>query len=198
MIQAILFDSGGVLLKNMWHDLADKVHEQYGFDPDMFIAIFSERWPEYKVGKISGEEFYNNVITKLSIPASYEELLNMYTSAVVRNEDMFSLLTKLKPTYTLGLANNEGKDHDEKRNELTDLFSQFHKHYQSWSVGLCKPHAEYYEYIIQDLALPPKNILFIDDKPTNIEGALAVGIDAVQFISYDALLEELKKRNVTV
>lgn len=55
--------------------------------------------------------------------------------------------------------------------------------FQSWTfsavVGCCKPDPRIYAAAERDLGLEPARILFVDDLPANVEGALACGWQAV-------------------
>ena len=47
--------------------------------------------------------------------------------------------------------------------------------FASCSVGVRKPEAAYFELVQKRLGLPPRQIVFWDDAPNNIEAALAAG-----------------------
>ena len=49
--------------------------------------------------------------------------------------------------------------------------SKFDHVYLSFELGMKKPDQEIYDYVQQDLGLPPENILFIDDIMENIIAA---------------------------
>ena len=48
--------------------------------------------------------------------------------------------------------------------------------YLSHKVGLRKPNAGIYEYILREQNLKPEEVFFIDDSPEHIEGANKLGI----------------------
>jgi HAD superfamily hydrolase (TIGR01509 family) len=56
-------------------------------------------------------------------------------------------------------------------------------YFQSWTfsavVGCCKPDPRIYAAAERDLGVEPARILFVDDLPANIEGALRGGWQAV-------------------
>ena len=47
--------------------------------------------------------------------------------------------------------------------------------FASCSVGVRKPEVAYFELVQKRLGLPPRQIVFWDDAPNNIEAALAAG-----------------------
>ena len=62
--------------------------------------------------------------------------------------------------------------------------------------GIIKPDAEIFTRLLVRNALQPDASIFIDDSPKNIEGARAVGIDAVLFVDPDTLRRDLADRGV--
>ena len=52
----------------------------------------------------------------------------------------------------------------------------FDKVYYSYEVGLRKPDADIFSYVLQDAGLDPAHTLFMDDGPVNLAGAQSVGL----------------------
>lgn len=67
----------------------------------------------------------------------------------------------------------------------------------SYEVGVMKPEPGIYEAAIDQAGVAPQEIFFTDDRLENIEGAKALGIDAVQFVGAEQLAIELKSRGVS-
>jgi len=51
----------------------------------------------------------------------------------------------------------------------------------SGELGLVKPNADIYEHVIAELGITPAELLFVDNKSENVEGARAVGGDGHVF-----------------
>ena len=66
----------------------------------------------------------------------------------------------------------------------------------SCETGIEKPNPKAYEILLAKLDLPAKEILFIDDRPENVEAAKKIGIDALLFESLEQLRKELLKREL--
>ncbi len=64
-------------------------------------------------------------------------------------------------------------------------------------VGLLKPEREIYDHHAQTFGLDPGATLFIDDSPTNVEGARAAGWHAVQFVDPARLRADLAEFGLT-
>ena len=57
----------------------------------------------------------------------------------------------------------------------------FERVFVSGELGLVKPIADIYEHVIAELGITPAELLFVDNKSENVEGARAVGGDGHVF-----------------
>ena len=57
----------------------------------------------------------------------------------------------------------------------------------SCEVGLSKPDPRIFRLCLERLGLPAPDVLFVDDRADNVEGAAAVGLRTLQFEGPDAL-----------
>lgn len=64
----------------------------------------------------------------------------------------------------------------------------------SGRVGMLKPQPAIYRLLLDRNALAPEDCLFIDDSLANVEGARALGIEAIHFTDADSLARELTQR----
>ena len=55
----------------------------------------------------------------------------------------------------------------------------FDKVYYSCEIGLRKPNADIYEFVLKENNLEAGKTLFIDDSVQNIEGAKAAGLQTI-------------------
>ncbi len=58
---------------------------------------------------------------------------------------------------------------------------------------LLKPHSEIYEYLLSTYHIDASESVFIDDRAENVEGAMACGIPAIQFVDYESACRLLKE-----
>jgi putative hydrolase of the HAD superfamily len=66
----------------------------------------------------------------------------------------------------------------------------------SHTAGLAKPDRAIYTHSAEGLGFPPENILFIDDRATNVDGALAAGMQAILYTTQKAFLAEMAERGL--
>lgn len=60
--------------------------------------------------------------------------------------------------------------------------------------GLRKPSSESFAAVVTHLQLPADQLLFVDDRQANVDGALAAGIPAIKFETAVQLEAELQRR----
>lgn len=59
--------------------------------------------------------------------------------------------------------------------------------YYSCDIGVAKPSAAFFDYIVTDLGLAPGQLLFIDDQPKNVIGARSAGLNAEHWAHNDGV-----------
>lgn len=111
-----------------------------------------------------------------------------------RDPDMLTLIRQLKESgLKTALLSNAGK------NQLNELFSKdeqkelFDICVVSGDISIIKPDPEIYFYTAQKLGLKPQDCLLVDDNKGYCQGAKAVGMQAIHYISFDDLLKNIKK-----
>lgn len=61
------------------------------------------------------------------------------------------------------------------------MYEGFKKCYMSFEMKALKPSEKFYKAVVEDIALPTEQMLFIDDSQKNVEGAVAAGLPAVYY-----------------
>jgi HAD superfamily hydrolase (TIGR01509 family) len=65
-------------------------------------------------------------------------------------------------------------------------------------VGYRKPDARVFEHVATTLGVDICDLCLIDDQPRNVDGARAIGMDAILFRGADPLRDELVARGLLV
>ncbi|SMO98649.1 HAD family hydrolase [Paracoccus laeviglucosivorans] len=76
---------------------------------------------------------------------------------------------------------------------LTEVFRDI---VVSGQVSMLKPQPEIYRLLLDRNGLSASDCIFIDDSRANVEGALALGIDAIHFTDAEALGSVLSQRGL--
>lgn len=112
----------------------------------------------------------------------------------VIDQDVIQIARELKANYKVGLLTNA------IGSLLDDIFAQnpgiqdiFDERIVSSEVGLVKPEPEIYKLALEKLGVQPEEALFIDDGQANVDGAIAVGMQALLFTGADQLRTDLQE-----
>jgi HAD superfamily hydrolase (TIGR01509 family) len=68
----------------------------------------------------------------------------------------------------------------------------------SADVSLIKPDAAIYEHSLRGVGVAASEALFVDDKEHNVQGARAVGMQAIRFQSVEQLSKDLGRLGFSV
>ncbi|KAA9041913.1 HAD family phosphatase [Ginsengibacter hankyongi] len=188
-IEAIIFDLGGVIL-NIDYNLTRIAFEKAGiknFHEMYSQANADDLFSNLETGKISEDNFYNELNKRTGLYLPTIEIENAWNAMLLTfREKSLDFLDTLKPKYKLFLLSNTNHIHlnafnkiylEKHRDKRFEEF--FDKAYYSCNMGLRKPNADIYEFVLEENKLEPGKTLFVDDSAQNIEAARALGIQTI-------------------
>ena len=202
MIQAIIFDFGGVLTRpDRRHDLIRQAERELGLaENELLYRMYGqEPWLLVSTGRISESEFRTRVETELGrpIPPALEDW-HQVMFAEEMNTEVLALLPQLRLDYKLALLSNAVSSFDPWLERQIEIRSLFDVVVISGVVGLRKPDAAIYYLTAEQLGVEPPDCLFIDDKQRNTVAAESVGMQTIIFKSAEQLRAELEKRGIVM
>ena len=187
--EAIIFDLGGVIL-NIDYNLTRIAFEKAGiknFHEMYSQANADDLFSNLETGKISENNFYNELNKRTGLHLPTTEIESAWNAMLLSfREKSLDFLDVLKPKYQLFLLSNTNHIHlkafnkiyfEKKRVKPFEEF--FDKAYYSCTIGLRKPNADIYEYVLNENKLNAGNTLFIDDSAQNIETAKRLGLQTI-------------------
>lgn len=199
-IENIIFDLGGVLL-DIDYNRTRNEFEKLGvthFNEMYSQANADQLFQKLETGSIDEEEFYKELNHSSGMNLSPDEIKNAWNAMLLTfREDSLRFLDQLKNKYKIFLLSNTNKIHLEYFDEIYHQTKRpkkfeefFDKIFYSFEIGLRKPDATCFEWVLKDLNLNPERTLFIDDSIDNINGANAVGIQTL-LLSPEQRIENL-------
>jgi putative hydrolase of the HAD superfamily len=193
-VRNVIFDLGGVLLD--WNP--DKILQSFYSDPALRTLLKGElflhpEWRAHNRGTLREAELIESVHRRTGRPAAeVSALLHAIRESLVTKPDTVALLRSLHrrgtPLYCLSDMPVSVYAHVRLRHEFWDAFSGI---IISGEVKMMKPEREVFEHLLTRFKLDPRQTVFIDDLPLNIEGARAVGLHAIQFRDAAQCAQEL-------
>lgn len=187
-IKNIIFDLGGVLLR-IDYDRPIEEFRKLGLPVDESFYSKKKQSPlfdDLEMGKISVEDFRNEVRKKTNRPLTDEEIDQAWNSILLDYpKERMEMLYELKNHYRLFMLSNTNAIHlpafynilqnDYDKNIFAEVFERC---YFSHEIGMRKPHADIFNLVLQENNLTAGETLFIDDSKQHVEGASKLGIHA--------------------
>ena len=138
------------------------------------------RWPLYDAferGMVTEAEFINGLNDELSLSLTPDTLIPIWNT-VLGNEvaGIENILQKLSTQYPLFILTNSNPIHITFFKTNYPWVKYFTKIFTSFELGYRKPEAPIYQALIKATQLAPEELLFLDDRIENVEGARRCGI----------------------
>ncbi len=198
--EAIIFDLGGVILNIDYH-LTRQAFEKLGihnFNSMYSQAAANDLFDDLETGKITEAGFYKEFNNRTGVILPDDEIRNAWNAMLLDfREESLAFIASLESKYKLFLLSNTNHIHKmefhriyNKKKRLKTFDEFFDKAYYSSDMGLRKPNANIYEYVLQENNLDAGKTLFIDDSVQNIEAARALGIQTI-LLSAGKFIEDL-------
>ena len=183
MIEAVIFDFGGVLIRTKsWHQrLAwdDKLGLEPGTVEELFFNSESGRAAQH--GAHSEVEQWAYVRQELGLSAeSLTQLKDDFWAQDVLDEALIEYIRALRPAHKTAIISNAM---DGLRPYLAELgiIDAFDVVVISAEFRTMKPNPSIYMETLKQLDVEPEAAVFIDDFEHNIEGARAVNMHGIHY-----------------
>ena len=187
--KAIIFDFGGVII-NIDFSLTHQAFVDLGID-NLDVAFSQTKqsgfFDSFEKGELSPEQFRTEIKQYLPVSISNADLDLAWNKMLLDiPQQRINWILELKKKYQCVLLSNTNPIHyDFYRANLEKVYGYrkfsdlFDKTYFSHEIGMRKPDANIYKYVLGDLELKPSEILFIDDTEKNIEAAQTMGWNCI-------------------
>lgn len=188
-IDTIILDLGGVLIDVDYQRTAKEFTKLgYGnFDSLYSKAKQSSVFDEFETGHLSPSGFCQKIRELVSPDLSDVQIVNGWNAMLgTIPQERIELIQQLRNRFQLLLLSNTNAIHVPAFEEIIALNngignfkSLFDGAYYSCEIGLRKPHAEAFHYVLDKHDAKPSKTLFVDDSIQHVEGAKAAGLHAV-------------------
>jgi len=187
-IRTILLDVGGVLLTNGWdRKLRALAVQQFSLDAQETEIRHQLLFEDFERGKITFKDYLKHLIFFKKRAFTLEDFQEFIFSAVKPYPEMLTLMaeSKAQHSYKLGILSNEGQELAIQRFQKFPFFKEHIDFYiVSGFVGFRKPDPRIYQLALNISQTTPQEILYIDDRATNLEPAKNLGIQTICHINW--------------
>jgi putative hydrolase of the HAD superfamily len=112
------------------------------------------------------------------------ELSNSIQNSLAKNTELIAYIRTIKSNFKIALLSNvSGRARLEQLFDDGELDELFDAVIASGDVGIVKPERAIYELAVGKLGLMPEECVMIDDLSEYCEGAEAVGMRSIQFLT---------------
>lgn len=184
MKKAIIFDFGGVLMKTVdyaprhaWDDRLGLAHGRVEQ-----IVHNQKSWVQAQCGEIPPGQYWSDVAEKLNLSDDeVRQLASDFYSGDQLDLTLIDVIHNLRRDgHPVALLSNESPELLDKLRAL-DIAHLFDPLVVSCDIGVMKPDPRAYRAVLERLAYPAQETIFIDDRIDNIEGAKALGIQTIHY-----------------
>jgi putative hydrolase of the HAD superfamily len=197
-IRSVVFDFGNVICFPVSEEKIARAAAECRLPVDEFLrAFWGERLP-YD-GGLSPEEYWGKVAAAASTEFDAPLIARMVEHEVgfwnTFDARVLSWIDLLRGSgYTVGILSNLPHPMAGALRGAAGFLEHFDHVTFSCDLRLFKPQAGIYEHSFRGLGRAPGEILFIDDKQENVLGALAVGMRAELFTTWEEFVRDVPGR----
>ncbi|MGV3720832.1 MAG: HAD family hydrolase [Actinomycetota bacterium] len=197
-IQVIVSDLGKVLLpfevSRVWEALNPHFGVTHEEARSIVQALFRET--RFGCGGVDGAEFHRHMVERSGLRLPYDAFCVAWSDMFWEDEAVIGLIADAPVAKRYILSNTNDIHWEFIRRQYPHVLDRFDHALASHELKLEKPDAAIYEWVIRHSGYPPEAHLFIDDIPANVEGARAVGMDAILHTDSESLWREFVTRGL--
>lgn len=194
MIKNVVFDIGIVLVTFRWAELLNDLNLSKEATAEISKHIFEDVW-----GRLDGEDRTEAEYRKIfedAVPEYKAEIncvLDHLCEISDEKEYACTWIQAVKEQgYQVYLLSNFGRYPFELLSKKYDFVKLVDGKVISYEVEQMKPDKAIYESLFKKYALNPKECIFVDDRPENIDMAKKLGMQGILFTSYEDASNKLE------
>jgi HAD superfamily hydrolase (TIGR01509 family) len=199
-IEAIIFDLGRVLVQvDITRGILGLFDHSFENGTETAVACMMREpsYAAYNAGKLSPQEFYEQMKNKLSFKMEFNEFAKKWCDVFDPMEGMDTLVNDLHRKVKIGLLSDTDPMHwDYLKNTFT-FIDAIEKPTLSFETGFRKPSKQAYLAAVKNVGADASHCLYVDDLMENVIGAKNAGLDAVQFLGARKLRQDLAEKGIT-
>jgi putative hydrolase of the HAD superfamily len=183
---ALLFDLGGVIIDididfdrvlRAWQPVS-----RLSCDAMKRAFQFDAHYERHERGEITGGQYFAHLAAALGLEAGHAQIAAgwnaVFVGEILETTKLVQSLRAVVPCHAL--TNTNATHQAGYCNLFPGLQGSFERIFAPHEIGFRKPEQRAFAHVAQAIGVAPASILFFDDSPANIEGALAAGLQAVQ------------------
>ncbi len=199
MIKAVIFDFGGVVIRDTHQEVKDYIADNLGLKRSVVEEIIEMTLPLYRTGRLSTEQYWKifSQLAGISFPRDYKHLWRGgYESEDKQNLPLLDLVQRLRNNgYITPVLSNTILPHADF-NRSSHNYDLFEPVILSFEVGMAKPDKRIYELMLDRINMSADECVFIDNTKENVDAAIDSGYHGIIYRGIDLLLQKLQRLGV--
>lgn len=200
MIKAITFDLDGVYFINGKANFLKSIVSLGAKKEDAEKVFFGDKMnKEYKLGKLTDEEFWSWAIKEWGLDISVKELMDLMIKGYEVNKEVEDVVKKVRKNgYKTLICSNNFPARIKGLQKRFGFLDNFDVAIYSYTVGVAKPDKRIFQELVNQSGVKPQEIVFADDDIKKLSGAKEIGIQAFLYEGFDRFIEKLIKLGVNL
>ncbi len=199
-IGAVVFDFGNVLSLAPLEHHAAELQRLCEMDRPTFDLEYRRQRPDYDRGTIDGREYWSRIMSfggGVPTVEKLQALIEEDTASWTRiNESVVAWAQSLQSGgIRTGILSNMPRDILKGIVDRFEWVDAFEAKIFSCDLGVIKPESEIYRACLDALGLKGSKVLFLDDRPENVEGAKQAGFNTILFRNHSDALKDIRLKN---
>ena len=190
-IDAVVFDFGGVITAASPFTLMGDIGAAAGVPPEQVLEIMLGPYHEdtdhpfhrMERGEIAAAEWFMQtvpVMAEVGIELDIAKMASLFRSLGIHEVVVERVRSLRAEGYKTAILTNNVREASVDWRAMLDVDALFDTIVDSSAVGMRKPNPAIYLHTLAELGgVPPERAVFLDDSPSNVAGAVAVGMHAV-------------------
>jgi HAD superfamily hydrolase (TIGR01509 family) len=197
----VVFDLGKVLVDFDYGIAAEKIARQSRFSAAQVMELLmqSPLLYRFETGLMTREQFYGEVCAACGYSGKLDEFCATFADIFSEIKPMIAMHAALRaggiPTYIFSNTNDIAIGHIRER---FPFFSNFDGYVLSYEHGAMKPTDKIYEIVEKQTGQKGKSVLYLDDRPENIEAGLLRGWRAMRHETPEKTIPALRQIGLPV
>jgi putative hydrolase of the HAD superfamily len=194
-VDVILFDFAGVIAEEGFLKGLFSIAEMNGLDPESFAKTGFDlvHATGYVVGRVEEPVYWQAIREATGIKNDDESLRQEILKHFVLRPWMMDVVKTLKDSgMHVGMLSDHTNWLDELNSEY-GLFEWFDFVFNSYHQGKSKRDPAAFEDALESMGVEAKRVLFVDDRPGNVEKAREKGMQTILYRDRDSFMEQLRR-----
>lgn len=205
-ITAVFWDFGGVLTTSPFENFR-RYEEQHGLPRDFLRTINatnpdSNAWARFERSELDLDAF-DQAFAEESAAAGHRvpgrDIIRLLSGQL--RPEMVDALRRIRGQYRIACITNnvragEGPSMQpdaERAREIEAVMAEFEQVVESSRLGLRKPDPRIYRHACELMAVPPEEVVYLDDLGINLKPARELGMTTIKVTEPDAALASLEE-----